>query len=161
LLDVARVEGGLASPALRVELAFPQKPSLVSTIFALAIGGARMSSVVSTSLQSSSTSAVAAATPPDEAASNRSFDGSRCDWLTKAARLPGKSLHLAMALQLITNAQRTDQVALSNVALQQFGLTRNAKYRALGWLEKAGLVRVECKLGRSPLVTLLDCSDAP
>ena len=66
-----------------------------------------------------------------------------------------------MALQLITNAQRTDQVALSNVALQQFGLTRNAKYRALGWLEKAGLVRVECKLGRSPLVTLLDCSDAP
>jgi hypothetical protein len=52
-------------------------------------------------------------------------------------------------------------VALSNVALQQFGLTRNAKYRALGWLEEAGLVRVDRKLGRSPLVTILSQRGPP
>jgi hypothetical protein len=76
-------------------------------------------------------------------------------------RLPGKSLHLATVLQSLAKAQSTRQVELSNVVCQEFGLTRNAKYRALGWLEEAGLVRVECKLGRSPLVTILDGSDAP
>ncbi len=76
-------------------------------------------------------------------------------WLTKAARLPGRSLHLAVALLRIASAQNAHQVTLSNLASQQFGLDRNAKYRALGWLEEAGLVRVERKRGRSPMVTLL------
>lgn len=78
------------------------------------------------------------------------------EWIARAARLPGRSLHLAVALQLIASAQSSRQVALSNVASQQFGLHRNAKYRALHWLENAGLIRVERKLGRTPVVTLLD-----
>lgn len=78
------------------------------------------------------------------------------DWLASAARLPGKSLHLAIGLQLIASSQISREVVLSNLALQRFGLDRNAKYRALAWLEEARLVSVERKLGRSPIVTLLD-----
>ena len=42
-------------------------------------------------------------------------------------------------------------VPLSNVAGLPFGLDRNAKYRALQWLEDAGLICVERKLGWSPV----------
>ena len=83
----------------------------------------------------------------------------RIGW-SQAARLPGKSLHLATVLQSLARAQNTKQVVLSNLVCQEFGTDRNAKYRALGWLEEAGLIAVERKLGRSPLVTILDRGDA-
>jgi hypothetical protein len=35
-------------------------------------------------------------------------------------------------------------------------LDRNAKYRGLAWLEQAGLVTVERKIGRPPMVTIMD-----
>jgi integrase len=38
-------------------------------------------------------------------------------------------------------------VALSNIAGCRFGLERNSKYRALDWLEGAGLISVERRLG--------------
>lgn len=77
-----------------------------------------------------------------------------------AARLPGRTLHLALALQVLANANNSFRVELSNVASLQFGLDRNAKYRALAWLERAGLVRIERKVGRSPIVALLRHSGA-
>jgi hypothetical protein len=49
-------------------------------------------------------------------------------------------------------------IPLSNITSLRFGLDRNAKYRALAWLEEAGLIAVERKLGRAPIVTL---NDAP
>jgi hypothetical protein len=85
---------------------------------------------------------------------------SEVDWLTKAARLPGKSLHLAVALAYLASAQNTRQVVLSNLVTQQFGLPRGSKYRALGCLENADLIRVERKIGRSPLVTICQRPDS-
>ena len=78
------------------------------------------------------------------------------DWLACAMRLPGKSLHLAVGLLLIANVQNSRKLALSNRTSRHFGLDRNSKYRALAWLEEARLVTVERKLGRSPIVTILD-----
>lgn len=78
------------------------------------------------------------------------------DWLALAARLPGKSLHLATVLRSLAKVQNLKQVVLSNMVCQEFGIVRNAKYRALAWLEGAGLIAVERKLGRSPLVTIIN-----
>ena len=78
------------------------------------------------------------------------------DWLERAARLPGKSMHLAVVLQRLATSTHTRRVALGNATCLRFGLTRNAKYRALRSLEEAGLVAVTRKLGRSPIVTLID-----
>ena len=83
------------------------------------------------------------------------LEGAR-DWLACAMRLPGKSLHLAVGLLLIANVQNSRKLALSNRTSRHFGLDRNAKYRALAWLEEARLVSVDRKPGRSPFVTILD-----
>ena len=78
------------------------------------------------------------------------------DWLMSAAQLPGKSLHVGVALWAMGELQNSRVVALSNITSLRFGLDRNAKYRALAWLEKAGLISVERKAGHAPLVTILE-----
>jgi hypothetical protein len=55
--------------------------------------------------------------------------------------------------------QNSGVVALSNMDSLRFGLDRNAKYRGLSWLERAGLIKVERKLGRAPMVTILEGGD--
>ncbi len=83
------------------------------------------------------------------------------DWILRAARLPGKSLHLAIALQFAAFDQRKRQVELGNVAWQRFGVDRNSKYRSLTWMENLGLIAVERKIGRAPIVTILDAEPLP
>ena len=76
-------------------------------------------------------------------------------WLKSAARLPGKSLHVGIALWHAVGRLRSHQVSLSNIDARGFGLDRNAKYRALQWLEAAGLISVKRKLGQTPIVTVV------
>jgi hypothetical protein len=83
------------------------------------------------------------------------------DWLSAAARLPGKSLHVGIALWFMGGLQKSRIVSLSNITSLCFGLERNAKYRGLAWLEEAGLVAVERKLGRTPIVTINDVPPLP
>jgi hypothetical protein len=77
-------------------------------------------------------------------------------WLSTAARLPGRSLHLAIAIWLTGSLAKSATIPLSNLAALPFGLDRNAKYRALHWLEAARLIEVERMPGRSPIVTVLE-----
>jgi len=76
-------------------------------------------------------------------------------WLTRAAQLPGKSLHAGLVLWLEAVRLNSRSIPLSNLAVTPFGLDRNSKYRALNWLETAGLISVKREVGRAPLVTLL------
>jgi hypothetical protein len=78
------------------------------------------------------------------------------DWLLAAARLPGRSLHVAIALRVYGDREKSLVVPLSNISGKRFGLDRNAKYRGLAWLEAARLVSVRRRLGCSPIVTILD-----
>ena len=77
-------------------------------------------------------------------------------WLEAAARLPGKSLHAGIAVWYAAGLNRSRTVTLSNISSLRFGLDRNAKYRALSWLEGAGLITVERKIGRAPVITIVD-----
>ena len=83
------------------------------------------------------------------------------DWLSAAAVLPGKSLHVGIALWLEAGLRNSAIVPLSNLTGRYFGLDRNAKYRGLHWLENAGLITVERKLGRAPIVTILHPEPPP
>ena len=76
-------------------------------------------------------------------------------WLTLAARLPGRSLHIGVVLWFLAGLQRDSRVALSSNLLAEFGVDRHAKYRALIWLEGDGLVTVKRHGGRNPVVTIL------
>ena len=100
-------------------------------------------------------------TPPRPKAGEKYVRGPiPLDWLSRAAKLPGRSLHVSIALWFVAGLTRSREVPLSNLSSARFGLDRNAKYRALAWLEKAGLIAVERKLGRAPLVTILETEDS-
>ncbi len=82
------------------------------------------------------------------------------DWLEIAARLPGRSLHVGISLWFLGGMHRSRVIALSNHTSRRFGLDRNSKYRGLEWLERAGLICVQRKMGRAPIVTILEpCGD--
>jgi hypothetical protein len=70
--------------------------------------------------------------------------------------MPGRTLHVGVALWYLGGTGGMNRVALSNLVGTRFGVDRNAKYRGLLWLEQAGLVSVQRKLGRAPVVTILD-----
>jgi hypothetical protein len=76
-------------------------------------------------------------------------------WLTAAAKLPGRSLHVGIALWFLSEPEASRAIRLTNVTASLFGVSRNAKYRALDLLEGAGLIRVARLPGHPPAVTLL------
>lgn len=77
------------------------------------------------------------------------------DWISRAACLPGKTLHVALALQYLAGLQKTDTVKLGAKVLANLGVARDAKYDALVRLQQAGLIAVAQAPGRTPVVTLL------
>ena len=80
------------------------------------------------------------------------------NWLVRAARQPGKSLHVSVALWHLVGLKKSGTVALSNKLLVSLGISRFAGYRALQALENAGLVTAIRHRGRNPIVTVLTCT---
>jgi hypothetical protein len=78
------------------------------------------------------------------------------EWLLQAARLPGRALHVGLALWHQAGLVRTSQVALSMKLMRSMGVGRCAVYRGLHALEDAELVAVARQRGRKPQVTILD-----
>ena len=77
-------------------------------------------------------------------------------WLRSAAALPGKALHVGLAIWYQHGLQWSDtRHTVSNELAAEFGADRYAKKRALLQLERAGLVKVEQSGKRAPRVTLL------
>lgn len=77
-------------------------------------------------------------------------------WMAAAARLPGRALHVAMALRLLAGMRQGGPVSLSGARLRELGVGRHAGYRALCSLEQAGLVAVVRRRGRQPVVTICE-----
>jgi hypothetical protein len=72
-----------------------------------------------------------------------------------AARLPGQALAVYLAIHHRSALTRSDSVTLPKALLDQFGVTRDAKARALYALEEASLATVERPSGRAARITLL------
>ena len=77
------------------------------------------------------------------------------DWLQQSALLPGRAVHLGIALWFLDGFRQTGTIKAEPKLLREFGMDRHASYRALNRLEKAGLISVERKKGAAPMVTLL------
>ena len=78
-------------------------------------------------------------------------------WIMEAARLPGRALHVGLAIWLYARIRRTGEVRLSVAPLYaELGVSRTAAGRALRHLEQARLIAVVRHVGRKPIVTLLD-----
>jgi hypothetical protein len=78
-------------------------------------------------------------------------------WVSAAARLPGKSLQVALVVWYQTTIEKNVTIKLSSKTLEMFGVTDGGtKRRALESLENGGLIKVEQKNGKLPLVTILE-----
>ena len=76
------------------------------------------------------------------------------DWMHQTARMPGKALHVALALWYLSGLQKSQTVKLTSKPLVAMGVSRDAKYEALARLIAAGLVAVDQKPGQAPIVTI-------
>jgi DNA-binding transcriptional ArsR family regulator len=77
-------------------------------------------------------------------------------WLAPALRLSVPAIHVAMACWLRAGWERSADFELALGDWAELGLSRPTAGRGLASLEAAGLVTVERRPGRSPVVTLLD-----
>jgi hypothetical protein len=57
-----------------------------------------------------------------------------------------------VALYLLDKASFSEQVPLGNRVLSKLGVSRASKWRAIGLLRRAGLIAVEARRGKAPLV---------
>jgi DNA-binding transcriptional ArsR family regulator len=76
------------------------------------------------------------------------------EWIVRASELPGKALIVGLSLWRLSGAIGKATVTLGNNELEPFGIDRAAKSRALTALEGAGLIMVERRRGRLPIVTI-------
>jgi hypothetical protein len=77
-------------------------------------------------------------------------------WLSAAAALPGRSLHLALAIRMVEGlANSPTGLRLNARVLDELALDRYAKYRALRHLERAGLIAVSRGAGRKEVIAIL------
>lgn len=79
----------------------------------------------------------------------------RTDWLAKAACLPGRTLHYALALLSLTN-NGSSIVVPTRWTLTRYGISNDLATKALTRLTAAGLIRCERKRGCRPRIIFLD-----
>lgn len=77
-------------------------------------------------------------------------------WLSAAAALPGRSLHVAVAIRMVEGLEdRPTGLRLNARVLSELAIDRYAKYRALRHLERAGLIAVSRGAGRKEVIAIL------
>jgi len=81
------------------------------------------------------------------------------DWLSVAGNLPGKSLHVGIAIWLAHGVEKQDRFRFTPRWYEWFELSPGTLRRSLDRLRKAGLIRVEHRPGCSPIVTLLPATE--
>jgi hypothetical protein len=80
------------------------------------------------------------------------------EWISKAACLPGRVLHVGLALWHLSALKREKVVKMQGKILKSFGISRGVYKKGLDQLSEIGLVSVERKPGSTPIVTILDAN---
>jgi hypothetical protein len=97
--------------------------------------------------------------PPSQHKPRRVFAGNfvpalPLEWANTAGCLPGKALHVALAIWRQAVLKKSMTTSLPNGPLAGNGVKERAKRAALLALEGAGLIQVEWKPGCNPTVTI-------
>ena len=82
-------------------------------------------------------------------------------WMLLAARLPGRTASVAVALWADVTASGQPEVTLTPSRLRQIGVSRESGYAAVERLVEAGLVGADRQRGRAVRLTLLDEKGMP
>ncbi len=81
------------------------------------------------------------------------------DWLSLAGNLPGKTLHVALAIWLAYGVTKEPRFRLTPKWLRWFAVGPRSLSKSLLRLREAGLIYVEHRPGCSPIVTVLDAPE--
>ena len=76
-------------------------------------------------------------------------------WLNVAARLPGKTLNVGIAIWWLAGMSKTTAFKLTRKALNQLGVSRDAASDALKRLQDNGLILVKRSPGQRPTVEIV------
>jgi len=77
------------------------------------------------------------------------------EWLGKAAALPGKTLHVAIAIWWLHGMSGNKPFKLTQKALNYMNVERDAVSAGLLRLERAGLIQAERKPGQRPTISII------
>ena len=76
-------------------------------------------------------------------------------WLNMAARLPGKTLNVGIAIWWLAGMSKTTAFKLTGKSLSQLGVSRDAASDGLKRLEDNGLILIKRSPGQRPTVQIL------
>ena len=76
-------------------------------------------------------------------------------WLNMAARLPGKTLNVGIAIWWLAGMSKTTAFKLTGKSLSQLGVSRDAASDGLKRLEDNGLILVKRSSGQRPIVEIV------
>jgi hypothetical protein len=77
------------------------------------------------------------------------------DWLSQAAKLPGKSINIALALWWLRSIAGGGSVKLTKKSLELFSVNREVAGDCLNRLEQEGLITVNRRRGMKHSITIL------
>jgi hypothetical protein len=97
-----------------------------------------------------------AVTPKKLQRRSRHFISVPMVWFERLAGASGHTYRIALCLLYLRWRARGEPIQLANGLLQIDGVSRYSKWRALDELERRGLVAIERRPRRSPIVRLLD-----
>lgn len=80
-------------------------------------------------------------------------------WLNAAGQLPGKALHVGLAVWMASRVTKTNRFKLGRKWYAGYDVGPRALRTALRRLQGAGLIRLEKRPGSLPIVTLLRGDD--
>ena len=81
------------------------------------------------------------------------------DWLSVAGKLPGKTLHVSLALWFAFGIEKRARFRFTSKWYRWFDIGPHTLRKSLHRLRDAGLIHVEHKPGCSPIVTMLDAPE--
>ena len=76
-------------------------------------------------------------------------------WLNAAAKLPGKTLNVGLAIWWLAGMSKTTAFKLTGKSLDQLGVSRDAASDGLKRLEDNGLILVKRSPGQRPIVEIV------
>ena len=76
-------------------------------------------------------------------------------WWEKLSRYQGQIMAVALYMIHLDWKAQGRPVKLANGALDLYGIGRRTKWRALAELERLGLISVERRVGKSPIIRIL------
>ncbi len=76
-------------------------------------------------------------------------------WLNMAAKLPGKTLNVGIAIWWLAGMSKTTSFKITGRALEELGVSRDAASDAFKRLEAHGLIMVERSPGQRPRVQIV------